>query len=131
QKMQVAIEIPDFFRKKFSQTKPNGALKVIQKSFKKVSKELLPLYKLLVALLFMATRSRTMIEDNKKVRKSLWKSPFFTAKEPEIILPSAFHRRIKQDRIKKAKDPLYQPKFANCVLNYGNSKDTRMVASAA
>lgn len=130
EKMKVGIEVPDFFRKKFLKTKSQGALKIVQKLFKKVEtefKKLMPLVKLLIALFFRATRSKTIIESGKKIRKSLWKTPFF--KQLKINIPSAMHYRIKQDRIAKEKNPDHKEKFADCVLNYGHSRN--IVAEAA
>ena len=131
--MKVDEEIPQFFEKKFLHVKPRGALQIVQTLFKTAaSKDLLPIIKLALAILFGAMRSITVLENGRKVKKSLWKSPFF--KQLKINVPSAMHYRIKKDRIAKVNNPNYQEKFANCVLNYGhmrNIKREKTMAAAA
>ena len=127
EKMHVEIKVPNFFEKKFVKIKPlNPALRAIQKVFKKTPKELMPLLKLAFIVIFGATRSVTVIENGKKIKKSLSKSPFFSRNK--INAPSAMHYRIKKERLKKAVDPALKEKFADCVLNYGH---THSIASPA
>lgn len=127
--MNVPVEIPNFFQKKFLNTRSQGALKYVQRVFKDISKEMMPFIKLLVAIFFRAMRSKIVLENGQKVRKSLWKSPFFDVLK--INIPSALHYRIKQDRLAKANDPNHKEKYANCVLNYGHRPNVIARASAA
>lgn len=130
EKMNVGIEVPQFFEGSFLEVRPVGPLEVIQKLFKKVSKNFMPVLKLILALFFGAFRSAYVMQDGKRVKKNLWNSPFFKDKDIKIIdkddirinVPSLFHYQVKNERnlLKKAKNPDYKEKFAACVLNYGH-----------
>lgn len=128
--MQVRIEVPKFFEKKFVNVEPKGALHIVKNLFKNASKRSLPVLKIALALLFRANRSITVKENGKKVKKSLWNSPFFKGPESKINAPSAMHYRIKKDRIAKIDDPQHKEKFANCVLNYGHTRNPLVAAAA-
>lgn len=118
EKTNMNIAVPCFFRKKFLNTRPRGALLIIQKIFKKTPAFLHPIFKWMFAALFRATRKINIYENGKKVVKTLVQTPFFI--ELKINAPSAMHYRIKkykESAVKREKD---LKKYERCVLNYGH-----------
>lgn len=116
--MNVGIEVPNFFTKKFVKIETKSALKIVKERFEKTPEELMPAMKLLVALGFGAMRTRIVWENGKKIKKSLWTSPFF--EELKINLPCSMHHGIEKTK-KGEKKPVNKEKYADCVLNYGHT----------
>lgn len=118
EKTNMDIAVPCFFRKKFLNTRPRGALLIIQKIFKKTPAFVHPIFKWMFAALFRATRKLYVYENGKKMVKTLVQTPFF--RELKINAPSAMHYRIKkfkESAVKREKDI---KKYERCVLNYGH-----------
>lgn len=109
--LNLPLEVPNFFTKKFLKMKPSGALKVIHRFFTKLSIKLRPLLLKIFSFLFLTWRSLDLKIGGKKVKKNLFQTPF--VKEMKGNFPSAMHYRIKKQKLPG-------------VLNYGHRPDVAL-----